>query len=356
MSKTLILQGESGIAEASIEDLVSSKLNSFKGWNCSAGVENLYIDFDGYMWVANCASSDARLNYDIKSGLRPWGFRGNIRKEYVLPKTGVVCPYNSCGCGSDIVITKCKDSPTEFLKDNFTYTLIPLKNITSPSALKLKVKIPKQVLWDIGRRCNYSCSYCWPGVHNTTDPHKSLALLTRTADNIIDNWSEGNPIRWYFGGGEPTLNPDFEPFVEHLAQRNQHVMLVSNGSQGPSYWAKNADNYNILIFSAHFEFMKPELFTKNFSKVVEVIRNNPTRLEKIIVKLMTKPGEIQQSINFADSLKAEIGWHNFDDNSKHRVQFDMVPMRDIVDGSQLRSDYTQEDLDKVFEFNQQQPG
>ena len=71
---------------------------------------------------------------------------------------------------------------------------------------------------------------------------------------------------------------------------------------------------------------------------------------------MTKPGEIQQSIDFADSLKSEIGWDSFDDNSKHRVQFDMVPMRDIVDGSQLRSDYTQEDLDKVLKFNQQQPG
>lgn len=357
MSKSLILQGEEGVAEVSIEDIVSSKLNNFKEWYCSAGKDNLYIDFDGYVWVANCASSDARLNYKVDSGTRPWGFLGNIQKEFFLPSKGVFCPYNNCGCGSDIVVTKYKTKQTttkDFLSDDFKYQTINIDSIGNTKALRLKTKIPKQVLWDIGRRCNYNCSYCWPGVHNTTDPHKSLNLFTRTADKIIDDWSNDNEIRWYFGGGEPTLNPDFEPFVDHLRQRGQWVMLVSNGSQGPGYWAKNADNYNILIFSAHFEFMKPELFIKNYSKVVEVMSNNSKRLEQFIVKLMTKPGEIQQSIDFVTQLKNEINWNNRGPNLKTRLSFDMVPMRDIVFGDQLRSDYSQEDLDKIIQFNQQQ--
>jgi hypothetical protein len=100
--------------------------------------------------------------------------------------------------------------------------------------------------------------------------------------------------------------------------------------------------------------MKPELFMKNYTKVVEVIRNEPKRLDKFIVKLMTKPGEVQQSIDFVNMLKTEINWEHRGSNTKDRLSFDMVPIRDIVDGSQLHNDYTEEDLDKILKFNQQE--
>ncbi len=348
MAKQLIVDSDLGPVEASIEDLVSSKLNSFLGWRCYAGIQNLYIDFDGRVWIANCAG--APLNSIDFGNRQPWGYLGKYNTEFFLPAAPVTCPKANCGCGSDIVITKHK---IDHVPSDEPARVIPITEVKSIKSVKTEYDLPKQILWDIGRRCNYNCSYCWPSVHNTTDPHKELNELKHTADYCIDRWANGQTINWYFGGGEPTLNPDFEPFVEYLSSRGQWIMLVTNGSQGPSYWYKNADHYNTLIFSAHFEFMKPELFSKNFCKVVEVLNNSPKKLSTFIVKLMTKPGEIQQSTDFVAKLKEESNYNALPQHIRDMVQFDMVPLRDIERGSQL-IDYTKDELEQVIKFNLKQ--
>jgi len=346
MTKQLLVSGIHGTAEASLEDLVSMQLNQFQGWNCQAGVQNLYIDFDGGVWIANCASTPSAQRITF-SKTPKWGYLGQISDEFKLPANGVVCPIASCGCGADIVITKWKNGNSPQLQKP-TIQIQELKEITS---VRTGYELPKQVLWDISRRCNYDCSYCWPGVHNTTDEHKSLSVLVKSADYIIDKWAGGEKINWYFGGGEPTLNPDFEPFIQYLSDRNQWVMLVTNASQGPSYWQKNADNYNTLIFSAHFEFMKPALFAKNYLKVVELMIAGTSKLSHFIVKLMTKPGGVQSSIDFVESMKQQSGYEQLGHELKSKISFDMVPLRDINDGSKLHSDYTAQELLDIVKFN-----
>ena len=41
----------------SVDEAISRGLNKWKGWKCSAGVRALYIDYDGGVWVGNCASA-----------------------------------------------------------------------------------------------------------------------------------------------------------------------------------------------------------------------------------------------------------------------------------------------------------
>lgn len=344
--KQLVAFGIDGqISQVSIEDIVSAKLNTFQGWNCNAGIQNLYIDFDGNVWPANCASANQKRIQTENA----WGYLGKVGTQFALPESPVVCPYKHCGCGSDIVISKhdkAEPLPTGFSTWQRMQENTELVNSKKVIGIRTNYPMEKQILWDIGRFCNYNCSYCWPGVHNKTDPHKSLSTFVSTADYLIDNWSKGHQIRWYFGGGEPTLNPDFEPFVEHLSSRNQWVMLVSNGSQGPAYWAKNSRNYNTLIFSAHFEFMKPDLFIKNYARVVETMMTS-RKPERFIVKLMTKAGELQKSEDFIEQLKASCDFNKM----KHRLSFDVVPLRHIVDGSRLNDDYTDEELAKIIKIN-----
>lgn len=344
--KQLVVESDQGHVNVSIEDLVSLKLNRFKGWQCQAGVQNLYIDFDGKVWISNCASTPSGNRIPVR-GSKRWGYLGTIEETYEFPTTGVSCPMVSCGCGSDIVITKWK-SGVEPSYSNIQF--VPFENINSISSVRTNYDLPKQVLWDISRRCNYDCSYCWPEVHNTTDEHKPLAVLKTAADNIIDNWAGGGEVRWYFGGGEPTLNPDFEPFIEHLSNRGQWVMLVTNASQGPAYWTKNADHYDSLIFSAHFEFMKPELFAKNHQRIVEVMLNGSRKLRDFIVKLMTKPGQVQHSIDFVNKLKQQINFDQLPQDIKNRVRFDMVPLRGLQNAGQIL-EYSQEELDSIVNFN-----
>lgn len=336
---------------ASIEDIVAAKLNKFQGWVCNTGIQSLYIDFDGNVWNGNCSGGVGK--WLLKNNKPAWGHLGNINQGFSIPEQTVICPYENCGCGSDIVVTKYKNHVTSI--DNFINShsvdvdqkFIDIKDIT---AVKFTHAVPKQILWDIGRQCNYNCSYCWPDVHNTTDPHKSLDTLIKTADYAIDNWSNGHQIRWYFGGGEPTLNPDFEPFIQYLSSKNQWTMLVSNGSQGPKYWEKNCDNYSILIFSAHFEFMKKELFMKNVSAIAKTLSLGTKNLTQFIVKLMAKPGIINQAVELADEIKEVINLHNL---PKNLISIEMVPLRGLgSESGNLRSEYTQEELNQILLFNQ----
>ena len=349
MSKQLVvLDTDGNVAEASIEDIIASEQNKFLGWTCETGVQSLYIDFDRQVWVGNCASGLGKFH--LAQGKPAWGHLGTISEKFKLPKDNVVCPFDGCGCGSDIIVTKY--NTVNLVKQLTTTdgshwkTNKNFADLESLAAVKMRDLGKKQILWDIGRRCNYDCSYCWPNVHNTTDPHCTFAEFKNAADYLIDMWSDGNKIRWYFGGGEPTLNPDFEPFIEYLNSRNQWKMLVTNASQGPAYWAKNANNYDVLLFSAHFEFMKPELFIKNFGKVAETFLRDDAKLEKFIVKLMTPTGGINHSIEFVEKLKQSTPLY---EKFSHRIQFDMVPLR----GHQGydRKSYDDSEVQKIIMFN-----
>jgi len=352
MSKQLVvLSDDNRRIMASIEDIVTAKLNKFQGWVCNTGLQNLYIDFDGNVWNGNCSGSAGK--WLLKNNKPAWGKLGNINDGFTLPKETVICPYKTCGCGSDITVTKYKKDDVnsiDFINSKPLNSNQIFDTVTNITALKFNHEVPKQILWDIGRQCNYNCSYCWPDVHNTTDPHKSLDLLIKTADYMIENWSEGHRIRWYFGGGEPTLNPDFEPFIQYLSSKNQWTMLVSNGSQGPKYWEKNCDNYSILIFSAHFEFMKKELFMKNVDAVANTLSKGTKNLTKFIVKLMTKPGTINQSIELSNEIKKVIQLYNLPPNL---LSIDMVPIRGLgSESGNVKSEYTDEELSQILSFNQ----
>ena len=41
----------------SVDEAIAREHNKWKGWQCSAGVRGLYIDYDGNIWNGNCASS-----------------------------------------------------------------------------------------------------------------------------------------------------------------------------------------------------------------------------------------------------------------------------------------------------------
>ena len=41
----------------SVDEVIANNLNKWKDWKCSAGVRSLYIDYDGNVWIANCASA-----------------------------------------------------------------------------------------------------------------------------------------------------------------------------------------------------------------------------------------------------------------------------------------------------------
>ena len=382
----------------SVDETIARSLNQWQGWQCSAGVRALYIDFDGNLWICNTASSKLdRFNDDgwkevlfknspeeiteawwpIKNAmgleyrktkeafkkildnteenkkLYP-GFLGNIFEGYELPKSWFKCAWESCGCGADVIVSKAKStmyktvlSVTNNNWEGKESTLADVVEIiTDPVAVEMNFPIPYQILWDIGRRCNYDCSYCWTSVHNRDDDHKDFDLMKKTADNLIDNWAMSNSIRWNFGGGEPTLHPQFLNFLKYLKDKNQWIMLTSNGTRDHKYWAEAVKYLNSINLSAHFDGLLDDKDEDRFVRNVDVIckyfdeHDDDHWLE---IKLMAPPRYIDRALKLRDKIKSLGTLDKPGANGRIKGILSLVPIRSLGD-SGILVNYTEEQL------------
>ena len=383
----------------SVDETIARGLNKWQGWQCSAGVRALYIDFDGNLWICNTASAKLdRFNFDgwrtILKQHKPasptaewWpiqnqlgleyrktkeafqkvlpntvenktqfpGFLGNIFDGYDLPTSWFKCPWESCGCGADVIVSKAKStmykpmlSVTNGGWEAKESTLDDVVDtISTPVAVEMNFPIPYQILWDLGRRCNYDCSYCWTSVHNRTDDHKDYDLLVSTADNLINNWSNKESIRWNFGGGEPTLHPKFLEFLKHLKSRDQWIMLTSNGTRDHKYWAEAVQYLNSINLSAHFDGLLDEKDEDRFVRNIEAICKHFDEHDDdhwLEIKLMAPPQYIDRALKLRDKIKALGTLDRPGANNRIKGMLSLVPIRSIGDSGTL-VEYTEEQLD-----------
>jgi len=103
---------------------------------------------------------------------------------------------------------------------------------------------PMMVTWDLGRRCNYDCSYCQAHHHNNYSKHRTLDECTTVFD-FIKEWTDTYnsyrntefPTTINFTGGEPTNNPNFWKILEYISQRDPAISLslTTNGAFNKKY-------------------------------------------------------------------------------------------------------------------------
>lgn len=443
----------------SVDEVIANNLNTWQGWKCSAGVRNLYIDYDGNVWVANCASSDFygklhrkriedfteslnnqqhlddawkeyresiigadgsekrkewinantengwpmpkynhkeseqqhklmaeirrlekefftpdRLNAHIGNRDNPlykkflkddkswsyrttksdnaWGLQGSIFTGWNIPNEWVTCPYSSCGCGADVILSKGKNDValenlhvTKYGVDGQDkgHVQDPVKNPhnafdTIPVGIEMNFPIDYQILWDITRRCNYDCDYCWPSVHNNVEEHHAYEKIIETINQAINTWSKGKSIRWNFGGGEPTMNPKFLDILKHLKNKNQWVLVTTNGSRSTKYWKEACQYINSVNMSAHFGSM--DLYKGNEERFIEnceIIINRHKKVSDdhwLEVKLMTPPGMLERAQAFYKKI-IDLGIYDIGANGRQIGAISLVPIRDIADSSKL---------------------
>ena len=416
----------------SVDETIASGFNSWKGWKCSAGVRGLYIDYDGNIWNANCASSHrnssahynkvveewrlererifgpyphidwynknteggwplpkigwetceqhlklqeelkvseerffANLGKNMKSENidttasawkwestledipNNWGLLGNIREGIDIPEEYAVCPFNNCGCGADVILSKAKNKKYIKLLDvtnNGYEGTIRVENYTEESiensvAVEMNFPIPYQILWDIGRKCNYNCSYCWPSVHSNTEKFPDFEEVIGTIDMIIDNWSEGEEIRWNFGGGEPTMHPKFLEIIKYLKSKNQWILVTTNGSRSTKFWSEAVKYVNSINMSAHFESM--DLYKGNEDRFIEnckIIIDHHDSVDDdfwLEIKLMTPPGFLDKAQEMRNRIISIPNWSTPGANGRPKGSISLVPIRDINDSSSL---------------------
>lgn len=121
---------------------------------------------------------------------------------------------------------------------------------------------PMMVTWDLGRRCNYDCSYCESTHHNNYSRHRNVDELKSVFDFILEYTSTLNSVRKYpfnthlnFTGGEPTVNPHFWKLVEYskTVAPDFNLSLTTNGAWHSKHTQTIIDNFSGVTVSYHAE-------------------------------------------------------------------------------------------------------
>ena len=109
-----------------------------------------------------------------------------------------------------------------------------------------------KVEWNLGKRCNYDCSYCPSSIHDNFSPHTDINVLEKAVDRLCEI---GKPIRISLTGGEPAVHPHIEDLLEYFKRKDiSWVNLTTNGTRPAKWYLDNEGFYNHLVFSLHFEY------------------------------------------------------------------------------------------------------
>ena len=313
--------------------------------------EEEILKFQEDLFPSFLKSGLAYKNINLKKE-KDWGYLGDIYKGVEYPKNWVTCPFEYCGCGSDVIISKFKNKDNFFSRNNKQVLVVTNKgydgqyktknnlisNVEEGVGIEMNFPIPYQVLWDVSRRCNYDCSYCWPSVHNNIDEHFSKEVAFEMSDKIIE-WANGNEVRFNFGGGEPTLVPYFIEWMKYLKEKNQWTMVTTNGSMSNGFWKKCVKYLNSINMSAHFDSMasfpnRKERFLRN----IEIIMDYHDKVNDdhwLEIKLMTPPGKLKDALNFKKQIENLNKLHKPGANDRMKGVCSLVPIRGIEDSTKV---------------------
>jgi len=151
------------------------------------------------------------------------------------------------------------------------FSKIPWHNITEFGQKTLLKSHLFTVSWITTRYCNYECSYCWPHARSSVKDTKPTELYLNTMDSIKAQARANGFTNFHFSfsGGEPTVNKQFLPLVEHYCNDDgpeyQSIHMTTNLSPGSKWWNKYLEATSTLqrrsiTASFHSEFAKEQEF------------------------------------------------------------------------------------------------
>lgn len=153
--------------------------------------------------------------------------------------------------------------------------------------------------WYIGKRCNFSCSYCVDYLHDYTSPHVPLENMKQLVDVIYEK--EGSNVLWSLTGGEPTINPKFLDLCAYIRSRGRrYISVTTNGSRTLQYHKDMFDLVDGITQSFHFEFMEDRIdeYIEKFIELEKYRLELNSKLAKgepkktLILRFMVETGQL----------------------------------------------------------------
>lgn len=333
--KSFYLGNELGEAlPLSVEEALGKNLNDFRGWKCAIGVENMHITSDGEIYGAACRNN---------------GHLGNVYdRSYFLPGTWHTCTRAACSCGADMQIRKVLDEKfiSETYNDISDKIVSQVQNpvFSAPVHQEVHRKYPRTLTWDLGRRCNYSCSYCQPAISNNFESFRSMGSLLFALEGIEEYFLKDLKAKFTFTGGEPTINPAYMDFVKILKDKGHCIHTTTNGSRLPDYYSELIE-LSFIGFSYHLEFAKIERFKEVLKAIILKKQNSKAAYDHWCgIRIMVPPGKFSE----AQMIHTEIcKLENFK-NSEIFVY--MSPCYDKFEHTNLMS-YSELELNRINSFS-----
>ncbi len=268
-------------------DIKTHRLNQWQGWFCGLGMENFNILNSGRMHGGVC-----------KTGRE----LGNVYTSFKMNTEPTKCDKPSCHCGSDILIPKAKTEKefAKLMKHQINSRKVKYENVIAVDGhFQMRKDNTIAIDWNVGKRCNYNCSYCPDNVHDKKSPHISLSKFLTALNNIEKNIPRDKNLKVTFTGGEPTFNPDFFPFVSLLKNKYKERITIftnTNGSHTKEY-LDALNKYSTLLISVHFEFTNVKRLIEKIRYLVKV-RQQEQRYDRktlLYVKIMVTPTTLQNA-------------------------------------------------------------
>jgi len=153
-----------------------------------------------------------------------------------------------------------------------------------------------KIEWNLGKRCNYDCSYCPASIHDNSSPHTDIKILKATVDKLM---TLGKPIRLSFTGGEPCVHPKFLELIKYCKHVGiSWISVTTNGTMPYEFYsALDADQ---LVFSIHLEYDWKRVFN-----TVESVVDSTNK--KVIAQIMAHHDHMDAVIQLrAKCLLAQI--------------------------------------------------
>ena len=172
-----------------------------------------------------------------------------------------------------------------------------------------------QVTWDLGRRCNYDCSYCPVHRHDNVSRHATLDELKNSVDFMFEYVNAYIEHRTFksvsisFTGGEPTVNPNFIEFVKYLKSEYQtkysnlfqcNFSLTSNGAFSKKIADEIIQHLDYITISYH-----TEADDRLKAQVLDRIRQFHGVGKPMNINVMFHAGYFEECVDLCNTLDSE---------------------------------------------------
>jgi hypothetical protein len=205
-----------------------------------------------------------------------------------------------------------------------------------------------KIEWNLGKRCNYDCSYCPSIIHDNSSPHTSIETLKATVDKIA---SLSKPVRLSFTGGEPCVHPKFRELINYCKEMGvAWISVTTNGTLPYEFYASlPIDQY---VISLHLEYD----WDRVLDTIIKVASQTNKKLVVQVMALHTKMADVKLAVGilkneFIPFAVRRIRWTEGDHDLFNDMKYELDDLKWIKDQTATAGENTLVDDKDLYHAN-----